>query len=588
MTEERTSRRGAYIAAAVIVVATIVSAALRNAIPLNPIDLELAGLDGGLFERLAISIANHDWLGPFDNATLAKGPAYPIFLAMTKRLHIGVPLAHQLVYLAGALTLAACVWVVTKRPWAAAGVYVAMAFEPSNYSAISTQVTREHIYTGVALMFVCGTFLALYAAIHFKLLWWALGAAAWAGTGGAVFWLTREEGVWVGASLAFIGVALLALGLFEGRVREGIWIGQTEALRLLARVAVVGVVLLGTFVAPIKFVHMKNADKYGAGITTDFASGAFPEAYGAWSRVRGVPLRDFVVVNKAQRLAVYKVSPTAKLLEPIMEDPNNGWSKWGCPPDAIKAGNGAEALNICDDYPGGAQPWAFRAASVAIGKFNDEPSFQRFWGKIRDDINAACDAERLPCSRKLPSSIQLAQRASPGPVVRSALHWLRLLPTDPGLYQLITPEYLNQVSTPVRAKLAEGMHGVPKTQEANLKAVERFESYSWIYRLIGHTYRIVFPLLILLSIVGLAIGLFSRANRPGPLPLMVLAVALGGAVAARLLMFGVIATTQYFDNMRYELVSRSFLLALVSVGTVSALDQPWVRDMVARARASIG
>jgi hypothetical protein len=437
------------------------------------------------------------------------------------------------------------------------------------------------MYTGVALLFVSATFLAVYGALHFKYLWWALAAAAVAGIGGATFWLCREEGVWVGAALAFIGAGLVAGRILKPRLTEGHWPGGREAVQVFSRLAVVGVVMLVAFVAPIKVVHAKNASKYGAGLTTDFAGGTFPEAYAAWSRVRGVPLRDFVVVDKAQRLAVYKVSATAKLLEPILEDPNNGWTKWGCPSDAVKSGNGEASLNICDDFPGGAEPWALRAASHDIGKFDDEPTFQRFWAQIRDDITEACASQKLTCSRRLPSSLQLTQRASPGPVIRSVVTWLRRLPGDPGFYRLITPNYVNDVSTEVRAEIAQGLLGVPRTQAANVRAVERFNSHSWIYDLLGYVYRIVFLILVLVSVVGMAVGIASRANRPRPLSLVVLAVALGGALVTRLLMFGVIETTQYLlIDVRYGLVSRSFLLALVSLGTVSALDQPWVRSVV--------
>ena len=46
--------------------------------------------DDYLFVRLAKSILNGEWLGPYDQLTLVKGPVYPLFLAVAH--HTGLPL----------------------------------------------------------------------------------------------------------------------------------------------------------------------------------------------------------------------------------------------------------------------------------------------------------------------------------------------------------------------------------------------------------------------------------------------------------------------------------------------------------------
>ncbi|MGG7379614.1 hypothetical protein ACQ7B2_12955, partial [Escherichia coli] len=77
-------------------------------------------------------------------------------------------------------------------------------------------------------------------------------------------------------------------------------------------------------------VHQKNQRTYGASLTNDFGAGEFARAYANWSRVRGVPLRKLVPVDRAQREATYPYSEAARKLEPILENPSNGWATWGC------------------------------------------------------------------------------------------------------------------------------------------------------------------------------------------------------------------------------------------------------------------
>ena len=54
--------------------------------------------DDILFLRGATSIASGDWLGPFNQVTLAKGAAYPAFIAAMHVLGIPVKIGEQATY----------------------------------------------------------------------------------------------------------------------------------------------------------------------------------------------------------------------------------------------------------------------------------------------------------------------------------------------------------------------------------------------------------------------------------------------------------------------------------------------------------
>ena len=67
------------------------SFALRHAIP---VQAEAGAIhDDALFVRLATHVAAGDWLGPYDQLTLAKGAGYPVFIALAWLAGIPLKLA---------------------------------------------------------------------------------------------------------------------------------------------------------------------------------------------------------------------------------------------------------------------------------------------------------------------------------------------------------------------------------------------------------------------------------------------------------------------------------------------------------------
>ena len=84
--------------------ATIIAAALLIVLPSlfrlvwqinTPLNLlPNATHDDGLFMRLAHQIAMGQWLGPFNQFTLMKGPGYPVFLAVGATGGLSVSAAH--------------------------------------------------------------------------------------------------------------------------------------------------------------------------------------------------------------------------------------------------------------------------------------------------------------------------------------------------------------------------------------------------------------------------------------------------------------------------------------------------------------
>ena len=55
--------------------------------------------DDALFIRLAENLVQGEWLGPYDNLTLVKGPFYPLWIALSFKLSLPLLLSQHLLYI---------------------------------------------------------------------------------------------------------------------------------------------------------------------------------------------------------------------------------------------------------------------------------------------------------------------------------------------------------------------------------------------------------------------------------------------------------------------------------------------------------
>jgi hypothetical protein len=555
---------------AAVTVGSLLSIGLRWFVPLRPIAFEPGYYDAGLFERAAVALANHNWLGEFDVVTLSKGPSYPLFIAAVHRVGIPLQVGTQMVYLLGALSFAISLWLVLHRLVPATLTYLLIAFDPLNFGAESAGVMRDNIYAGLSLLFLSSLFSTVLLALRRTRLVWVLPAAVLAGGSGAAFWLCREEGTWIVPS-ALVVLVGLPLAAFLNRARTDsatVPSGRASALRLALVLVVVG----ATFLAPIGLIGAKNERVYGVNLTNDLSEGAFPRAYAAWSRVRGVPLTDYVPVNRAQREAVYQVSAAARELRATLEDPANVWNQQGCP-----------TLGVCGDFAGGWEVWAFRDAALRAGHFDNEVDYQAFFDTLADEINEACDSGQLTCAPSLPASIQPLLRASIVPTLRSAVYWLGQLPVNDTYYTPLDSRYLFAVPDADRAILQQGIIGVAGTDSQAQAQLSARESWQWVYELLGWLFIGLFLVMLTASALGLALGMWWRKERSRNIPLWILSSSLAIAIATRLILFGVIDTTQYLVDPRYHYPTRLFLLALAAIGTIHCAQVIRTHILVRRA-----
>lgn len=326
-----------------------------------------AAHDDRLFVDLAGYLIHGQWLGPYNQFTLAKGPFFSLFIAGNFWTGIPLGLTQQIFY-----ALACAAMVFALRPWLRHPFFVFAAYAVLLWNPMSfeggnlARLMRQNVATPLALLVFAGL-VALYSRRRERLIHQG-GWAALAGLALGCFWITREESVWL-----LPGAAMLAVAYGWDSFRHG----KSE----IARRATV-VVLLGSFaLLPGFLVSTLNARHYGWFGTVEFRASEFKDAYGALSRVRAGPDVAMVPVTRAMRLAAYEVSPAFAELQPYLEGEIG--LKWAdqenFPPHEIQ-------------IRGGWFMWALRDAVAAAGHARSAAEALNFYQRIADEVNHACDA----------------------------------------------------------------------------------------------------------------------------------------------------------------------------------------------------
>ena len=385
------------------------------------------GVGADLDDRLFLTLANHllagQWLGSYNPATLVKGCFYPIWIALVHWLHLPLLLSQHLLYLAAVIAFVIAMRPAIPRPSVLLLMFTLLWFNPSTYSAHALRVMREGIYPALTLFVIAG---ALGLLVRWnrpgKTLWrWSVGT----GVALAVFWQTREEGVWL---MPFL-VPVLAW------VAVKLWRNDYPAKWSRILVCLVPFVIMASADLLVAGI---NKVKYGVFATVEFKAPDFLAAYGALNRVKPKVWQPHVLVTRETRESIYVVSPAFAQLRPFLEGPLG--RAWHC---GILAPNVKEG-----EIVGGCFMWALREAVARAGHHASGEQAMAYYRQVAQDIDAACAHGKLDC---------LAARASMAPPWRSEFNrpFLETMARAPGfLAGFVGITASPQASTGSQASLA--------------------------------------------------------------------------------------------------------------------------------------
>ncbi|HXE10811.1 MAG TPA: hypothetical protein VN633_01740 [Bryobacteraceae bacterium] len=348
--------------------------------------LPVGAHDDGMFITHAYSIAVGDWLGPFNQLTLLKGPGFSIFLAAGALLGIppGVGEAILNLFAAGLIAY------ITRRMFGSVLLSL-VTFELLlwNFAPDPFRLLREAISTPQLLILV--------GLLLLSLLYTTGKRAHLAGLLGGItmgwFMVTREESAVIYPALAFITVVVL----YKNRkTAQHVW---TTAKRLCFFGAGASTVVLT--------ICSINYSKYGAFEIQDM-TGDFAKLVSTLESVKSDSNPPFVFVPKDARQKIYKISPTFAGLKPYLDDPKswvNGWKVAGCTLYGAK----------CDDYGGAWFWWALRDAMALDGAYKSPAATSAFCRRVISEVDRACRLGRVTCRTIL---VPLVSRLRPDQLPR--------------------------------------------------------------------------------------------------------------------------------------------------------------------------
>lgn len=342
--------------------------------------LAYAQHDDYLYTRLGYAILQGRWLGPYDNLTLAKGPFYPLWLALNGWSGLSLLLTEQLLYLVACAAFALAVRPLLPRRWHAAATYLLLLFNPASWGF--WHVTREGIYPALALLTIAGS-IGLYTR-RAAALWSAALWATFSGLALAALWLTREDGAWI----------LPALLILEGATVGALLLRRPPSLLPRLALCLVPPLLLGAGIVAISAI---NARQYGVAVTVEVQGTTFTNAYDALTRVDPAHAQPYALVPRRTREQVYAVSPAFRELQPHLEgDLGATWLEYSCyPPYPI----------TCQEFSGDIFMWVLRDAAARRGYYQSAPEAAAYFARLAAEVNAACRAGRLACGPPTPVSL---------------------------------------------------------------------------------------------------------------------------------------------------------------------------------------
>lgn len=521
--------------------------------------------DDQLFVSLAAHLLNGDWLGPYNQFTLAKGPMFPLFLAGVFWTGLPLIVAQQLVY-AGASAM------VTRslRPWlpsagAQFGLYTLLLLNPMSWDAGNLgRLMRQNLYTPLALLVIAG----LAGLFHRRAESWRrkAGPAALAGTALGCFWLTREESVWL---LPAVGLLLFGLVAAVGRELLARWRSIASGLGIFLAAAVL----------PSLIVCSLNYRHYGWFGTVEFRSADFKDAYGALTRLQvGPVLPHQVPVTRQMREAAYELSPAFALLRPHLEGPvGDHWSEKQLFPASER------------QIRGGWFVWAIRDAMIAAGLAPDAVTAMRHYRLIADEINAACDTGKVPARPRRSGFVPPLGENDLGPLADGAAEYLAFFirfkgftaraPDSVGDYAELKP-FRDLVGTKL-SHAPRSPDPLPPNQDS--LASSRVEWLDKLGQQIGRLLAWLGPLVLFAGLVRFTEAVFDRR----PTFLLWLAAALLAACGAYLVINVLVHVTS-FHNMSPAAMAAAYplyLLALAALATDVVIA--WSRPATATAAGSL-
>lgn len=339
-------------------------------------------VDDLLYVNIAENLVKTGWFGAYNSLTLNKMPGYAFFLALCHILHIPYIFLLEALYI-----LAVCVAVKAFEHIANTNIkknimLTFLIFSPVCFdSLISLRIYRLAIVPAFVLLVI-----STYAGLFFRTkesIKKRIGWAAGAGISTFLFWIIREDSIWLAPYIFGAGIIIVLSCIKMGRKKFFSNIGLVCTVYLI-------------FFAGITGVKLINYSNYGVYTMTDYKDGSFSRATSAILRVAPETENEYIWVDQATLKKIIECSPTLAQMEEEIEIYCRLWDSLG-------------VLGVDGEVEKDYITWALRQAASYAGFYADAHTAESFWGNVADEVEAALADGRL--SERM--GIQVSNLAKP-------------------------------------------------------------------------------------------------------------------------------------------------------------------------------
>lgn len=359
--------------------------------------------DDLFFAKAAHYIIHSQWMGPYHQMTLIKGPFYPIFMVISFFTGLPLYLNETFFYVGACIVLFYAFVPLIENRWWRLLLFTLLLFTPSSLAtAITIRVYRDFVYFSTTLYVVAfsiGLFLRKDKKLS-TLFFWSVGL----GISMGAFMITREEGVWIYPVLFLLLLVCLLI----------LWLGSAD--QKLARSLILILPILIWHI-PSLVVSYLNYSHYGFWGVTEQLDPDINRVFSTLDRIEtDTPWHPAIQIPQAARMAAYKASPILNEMKDSIEGAVVSWNIHDDQSMASKPewylsqyGNGGSEIGE------GHFTWLFRDVVASRGHYANGKFPHDFYRQLADQLETACNDGSLKCSspKRIPLIGAVDQRHYP-------------------------------------------------------------------------------------------------------------------------------------------------------------------------------
>lgn len=351
-----------------LLIATFFRICLANETPVAFYLSSDSTYDDVLFLKLGMSIATGQWLGDYNELTLAKNPGYPLFLSLCSHVGLRYQIVFILLLVFAAASFSISLAPLTKGVVAPSLIYLALLYAPLCFTtAWFRRIYRDGLVIPLTVMAFAG-FIGVYLrrdkAVRQIIPWTLLCCFSV-----PCLQVIKENGAWL------LPFATVCSAVILGNWLLSIKNKKQKLSSLYSRLPLLAAPFICTFLI-IEGIGAINFKIYGVSTLCERFSGNFEKVSSDLSKIDANCDHTSIWVSREALSSAFAASPTLREAEPQIEE---AWNNW------------AQLFDNNEVY-GDMSYWALRDGAYHAGLFTDAIEAEKYWGNVASELDHAIES----------------------------------------------------------------------------------------------------------------------------------------------------------------------------------------------------